>query len=81
MKLGQTISCLIIRTNLHKPNNKFVNVKSKFFYAQMNHEQPRTHRTHHGPNLGEATTFPLIVYYIPNHRINTQMSFCPSIPK
>ncbi len=25
----------------------------------MNHRQIRTHKTHHGPNLGEATTFPL----------------------
>jgi len=24
--------------------------------------QIRTHKTHHGPNLGEAITFPLIVY-------------------
>jgi len=51
------------------------------FYALMSHEQPRTHKTHHGPNLGEAITFPLIVYYIPSHGINIQMLFCSSIPK
>jgi hypothetical protein len=33
--------------------------------ARTSHGQTRTHKTHHGPNLGEATTFPLIVYYVP----------------
>jgi len=27
--------------------------------------------------LREDTTFPLIIYFVPNHRANTQMSFCP----
>jgi hypothetical protein len=35
------------------------------FSARMSHGQIRTHKLHHGPNLGEATTFPLIVYYVP----------------
>jgi hypothetical protein len=32
------------------------------FGAQMNNEHTRMHKTHHGPNLGEVTTFPLIVF-------------------
>jgi hypothetical protein len=36
---------------------------------------------HHGPDLGEATTFPLIVYSMPLHETNTQMAFGPGIPK
>jgi hypothetical protein len=51
------------------------------FNAQMNHGQTKTHKTHHGPDLGGATTFSLIVYSVPNHRTNTQMSFCPETPK
>jgi hypothetical protein len=47
----------------------------------MNHKQIQTHKTHHGPNLGEATTFPLIVYYVHGHKANTQMLFCPRTPK
>jgi hypothetical protein len=31
--------------------------------------------------LGEATTFPLIVYFVLGHGTNTQMSFCPWTPK
>ncbi len=47
------------------------------FGARTNHGQTRTHKIHHGPDLGEATTFPLIVYYVPSHETSTQMSFCP----
>jgi hypothetical protein len=44
--------------------------------------QRRTRKTHHGPDLGEATAFPLIIYFVFGHRIGTQMSFCPpEIPK
>ncbi len=51
------------------------------FGARMNHEQTQIHETQHGPNLGEATTFPLIVYFVNGHKTNTQMSFCPRTPK
>jgi hypothetical protein len=40
-----------------------------------------THKTHHSLDLREATTFPLIVYFVPGHGTNTQMSFCPKTPK
>jgi hypothetical protein len=35
------------------------------FGAKTSHGQPRIHKTHHGPDLGEATTFPHIVYFAP----------------
>ncbi len=34
-----------------------------------------THKTHHGPDLGEATTFPLIVYFVASHKAYIQMAF------
>jgi len=43
--------------------------------------QTQIHKIHQGPDLGEATTFPLIVYYVLGHETNTQMSFCPRTPK
>jgi hypothetical protein len=46
----------------------------------MNHGQTRTHKTNHGLDLGEATTFPFIVYFVPGRGASTQMSFCPGIP-
>ncbi len=51
------------------------------FGALMSHGQTQTHKTHHSLDLGEATTFPLIVFFVPNHGVDTQMSFCPRTPK
>jgi hypothetical protein len=51
------------------------------FGARTSHGQTWIHKTHHDLNLGKATTFPLIVYYVPGHRTNIQMSFCPGTPK
>jgi hypothetical protein len=51
------------------------------FGAQTNHEQTQTHKTHHGPDFGEATTFPLKVFSMSSHEVSTQMSFCPGTPK
>jgi len=41
----------------------------------MSHGHTRTHKTHHGPNLGEATTFPLIIFFVLRYGAYTQMSF------
>jgi hypothetical protein len=51
------------------------------FGVKKNHEQIRTHKTHHGLVLREATTFPLIVYSMPSHEIGIQMTFCHGTPK
>jgi len=51
------------------------------FGAQTSHGETRTHKTHHDLDLGEATTFPLIVYFVLGHGTNTQISFCPGTPK
>ncbi len=51
------------------------------FGAPMNHEKTQIHKIHHNSNLGEATTFPLIVFFMPSHEACTQMSFCLGTPK
>jgi len=54
------------------------------FGVRTRHGQTRihkTHQTHHGPSLGETTTFPFIIYFVPGHETKTQMSFCPRTPK
>jgi hypothetical protein len=38
-------------------------------------------QTHHGPNLGEATTFSLIVYFVAGHGTSIQMAFFLGVPK
>jgi len=37
------------------------------FGATTSHEQTQTQKTHHNPDLGEATTFPFIIYFVPLH--------------
>ncbi len=49
------------------------------FGAKTNHGQIRTHKIHYSPDLGEATTFPLIVYFVPLHEAHIQMTFCLEI--
>jgi hypothetical protein len=49
--------------------------------AWTSHEHTQTHKIHHAPNLGETTTFPLIVFSMINHGGCIQMSFCPGTPK
>jgi len=77
MGLGRLTNNSIIHMDLHKPNNKLVSAWLKHFGARTNHGQTQTHKTHHGPNFGEATTFPLIIYSVSGHGTSTQMSFCP----
>ncbi len=43
--------------------------------------EAQTHKTHHGLDLGEATTFLLIVLSMSSHGANTQMSFYIGTPK
>ncbi len=81
MGLGKLINKSLTHTDLHKPNNRLVSVQLKHFGARTNHKQTRTHKTHNGPDLGEATTFPFIIYFVPDHETSTQMSFCPQTPK
>ncbi len=38
----------------------------------MSHGQTLTHKTHHHLDLGDATTFPLIIYFVLGHRTNTK---------
>jgi hypothetical protein len=51
------------------------------FGARMSHGQIQTHKIHHGLDLGEATTFPFIVYFVPLHEAHIQMAFSPKTPK
>jgi hypothetical protein len=46
------------------------------FGARTSHGQIRIHKIHHGLDLGEATTLPLIVYYVPLHEAHIQTTFC-----
>jgi hypothetical protein len=49
--------------------------------ARISHRRPWTHKTHHGPDSGEATTFPHIVFFAPLHGTYIQMAFIPGLPR
>ncbi len=71
-------------TYSHRPaqnQHKVVTTQLKHFWCQDEPRATQTHKTHHGPNLGEATTFPLIVYSVAAHGAHIQMVFCPGTPK
>ncbi len=73
--LGRLTSKSIIHTDLQKPN-KLVSVQLKHFWCtdeSQNSQWPGLGGSHHCP--------PLIVFFVPGHGANTQMSFCPGIPK
>jgi hypothetical protein len=63
----QTTSCLVCSLSA--------------FGVRTSHEQTRTHKIQHGLDLGEAITFPLIVYFVLGNRTSTQMSFFLETPK
>jgi hypothetical protein len=78
MGLRPMTSGSIIHMDLHKLNNKLINAT---FGARIRHKQTQTHKIDHGPDLGEATTFPLIIFFMCSHGACTQMLFCPRTPK
>jgi hypothetical protein len=51
------------------------------FGAHTNHEHTQTLKIHHGLNLRELTTFPLIRFSVISHKSYIRISFCPETPK
>ncbi len=64
-----------------KTNTRWLVHSLSTFGVKTSHEQLRIHKIHHGLDLGEATTFPFILYYAPLHKNHIQMAFCPGTPK
>jgi len=81
MGLGRVTNNLFTHTNLHPTNHKLLIQCWSTFGVKTSHERPRTHKTHHGLDSGEATTFPHIVYSTPLHEAHIQMVLCPETPK
>jgi len=66
--------------DLHKTNTRWLVHNWSTFGARTSHGQTQTHKTHHSPNLGEATTFPLIVYFVPLHEATSKWLFVSRLP-
>ncbi len=65
-------------THSHRPAHnphKMVSAQLEHPWCQDEPRATRTHKIHHSPDLGEATTFPLIVYSVAGHGVYIQMAF------
>ncbi len=73
---------LVTYSNMYQPNQQVGQFISwNTFGARRSHERPQTHKTHHGPNSREATTFPHIVFFALLRNTYIRMAFCPGTPK
>jgi hypothetical protein len=74
MGLGRIDKLIHSHGPAHNPH-KVVSAELEHLWCWDEPWATRTHKTHHSPDLGEATTFPLIVYSAPLHRAHIQMTF------
>ncbi len=68
--LGRMIIGSIIHKDLHKQKTNRLMHSWSTFGAWTNHghtQTHKTHKTHHGPDLKEATTLPFIIFFVINH--------------
>jgi hypothetical protein len=81
MGLGRMTSTYSLTRTYTKPTNKWLVHCCSTFGVRTNHMQIQIHKIHHSSDLGEATTFPLIIYSAPFHEAHIQMTFCPESPE
>ncbi len=60
--------------------HKVVSAQLEHFWCQEKPRATQTHKTHHKPNLGEANTFPFIVYFALLHGATSKWFFIPGLP-
>jgi len=64
-----------------KTNTSWLELIMHLFGVGASHGRPWIHLIHHGPDSGEATTFPHIVFSALLHRNHIRMTFFPGTPK
>ncbi len=74
MGLGRIDKFIHSHGPAHNPY-KVVSAQLEHLWCQDEPQATWTHKTHHGPDLGEATTFPFIVYSAALHGAHIQMAF------
>jgi hypothetical protein len=79
--LGRATSGSIIHTTCTNHTTSWLMCSWNTFDALTSHEQTWSHNTHHNLDMGETTTFPLILFSVLGHGTCTQMSFCLGTPK
>jgi hypothetical protein len=64
IRLGRRTSLLSYRSCIQIQPTSLLELILHIFSVGTSHERPWTHLTHHGPDLGEATTFPHIIFFV-----------------
>jgi len=64
----------------NQPTSWLVHIRNHF-WCWDKPRATRIHLTHHGPDSGEATTFPHIVFFVLLRGTRIQMTFSPGTPK
>jgi hypothetical protein len=81
IRLGRGTTYLVTRSYIkNQPTSWLVHLRNHSWCW----DKPRatqTHLTHHGPDSGEATTFPHIVFSTLLHRTHIRMAFVPGLPR
>ncbi len=75
MRLGRMTSNQSLTQTCTNPTTSWLVHSWSTFGPRKSHGRPWTHKTHHRPDLGESTTFPLIVYYVLGHGTSIQIAF------
>jgi len=80
MRLGRMTSTQsLTRTYTNQTTSRLVHSWNTFG-ARTNHGQTQTHKIQHSPDFGEATTFPLIIYFVPGHGPASKWHFVRGLP-
>ncbi len=74
--LGQVISGQLFTRTCINQTTSWLMCSWNTFGAWTSHGHTWTSKIHHIPNLGEVTTFPLIIFSMISHKGYIQMSFC-----
>jgi len=80
MGLGRIDKLIHSHRTAHNPH-KVVSAKLEHLWCWDKPRATRTHKIHHGPDLGEATTFPLILFSATLRGDYIQMALFPGTPR
>jgi hypothetical protein len=80
IKLGKG-TIMLLHGPASKTNTSWLELILHPFGVGTSHGQPWTHLTHHGPDSGEATTFPHIVFSVLLPGSHIRMALFPGTPK
>ncbi len=73
---------LVTYSNLHQTNQQVGQFTFwSTFSARTSHGQPWMHKTHHGPDSSEATTFPIQYYLRLSVAPTSEQFFVPGLPR